>query len=106
MGKLIRDNIAEIAARKGETLQTTTLNDLEFIQALKEKLKEETTEVNHAIDTGNPHDILNELADVLEVLITIANLHNFNYEAITTAADVKRDTRGAFKNKTYLQTTP
>ena len=68
--KLVRDKIPEIIANNGEQPITRILSDKEYILELKRKLKEEAEEVILA----NKEERLEELADLLEVMIAIANI--------------------------------
>ena len=63
--KLVRDNIPNIIANDNEEVFTSTLTIEEYQEALLNKLQEETTETKK--------EILEELADVLEVLKSIAD---------------------------------
>lgn len=66
------------------------------------KLLEESQEVINSQDT---EDILEELADVLEVLKSIAELENKNLDDIMEIASQKRLKRGGFSKKIFLEKT-
>ncbi len=104
MGKLVRDKIPDIIKMKGETPDIKTLNTIEFFAALKEKLAEETEEVCTTMDNGTSTEVIDELADVTEVIMAIAKLYDFPFEAVLAAAEVKRDIRGGFNEQIYLIT--
>jgi predicted house-cleaning noncanonical NTP pyrophosphatase (MazG superfamily) len=64
--KLVRDKIPDIIEASGCRAKTRILNDEEFLVALGEKAVEEAMEFK-----DNP--VLDELADIQEVLITTAH---------------------------------
>lgn len=70
--KLVRDRIPEIIEGNGEEPITRILNDEEYRSELIKKLNEEYDEVVNA----SGEDIIEELADMLEVMESIANLQN------------------------------
>ena len=100
--KLVRDNIPYIIESNNEVAVTRTLNDDEFRIELYKKLKEECNEVIGAKDTTQ---IMEELADVLEVLKSIAQLENKSIDDIISIADEKKLKRGGFEKKIFLEKT-
>jgi predicted house-cleaning noncanonical NTP pyrophosphatase (MazG superfamily) len=66
-GKLVRDRILEIIRATGQAPIVTTLTEERYRQALRRKLGEEASEVAAAGDAN----LLDELADVYEVLLAI-----------------------------------
>lgn len=97
--KLVRDNIPEIIKSNGENPITRILDDEEYKKELERKLFEEYNEVLDAF--GN--DRIEELADMLEVMISIAELENKTLEDIINVCEEKRKKRGGFKKKLYLE---
>ena len=69
--KLVRDNIPNIIENNNEVAITRILSDTEFRLELYKKLKEECNEV---IESKETSETLEELADVFEVLKSIAQL--------------------------------
>ena len=97
--KLVRDNIPEIISNKGEKPVTRILNDDEYKKSLEEKLFEEYKEVIEA--TGD--DKLEELADLIEVAKSLAKSENSSLENIIELANKKREKRGGFEKKIFLE---
>lgn len=97
--KLVRDKIPEIIKNNNETPVTRILSDDEYKIELEKKLLEEYYEVIEA--TGKNR--LEEIADMLEVMIALANLENATLEDIMTIADEKRNKCGGFKEKIFLE---
>lgn len=70
MSKLVRDNIPEIIRQNGGVPDyRIASDDSEFQQALDLKLDEEIIELRSASD---PENTAEEIADIIEVLFTIA----------------------------------
>lgn len=97
--KLVRDKIPEIIRSNGEEPETRILSDIEYKQELEKKLLEEYHEVLEV--TGDNR--IEELADMLEVMISLASLENKSIDDVIAVADKKREKRGGFKEKIYLK---
>ena len=96
-GKLVRDRIIDIIRTNGENPIYHTLSDEEYLKELHKKLFEEATEF---IEEDNPE----ELADLLEVIYAIAKHKNINMEEVENFRINKREKRGGFEDKIYLET--
>ena len=90
--KLIRDNIPDIAKANGDLITVRIAAPDEAIPLLKAKLIEEAREVAES----DPEHILDELADVLEVLWTLGELYGYNTFTVAMAARAKAVSRGGF----------
>ena len=66
---------------------------------MEKKLYEEYKEVIEA--SGD--DRVEELADMLEVIRSLANLENKNLNDVISIADKKSEKRGAFVEKVFLE---
>ena len=97
--KLVRDKIPEIIRSNGEEPETRILSDEEYKTELEKKLLEEYHEVLNAEGTNR----IEELADMLEVMISLAALEEKSLDDIIVEADKKREKRGGFKEKIYLK---
>ena len=97
--KLVRDNIPDIIKNNGEIPITRILNDDEYKIELEKKLYEEYQEVLNS----SGKERIEELADMLEVMISLAKLEGKELEDVIEVAKVKRLKRGAFNNKIYLE---
>lgn len=95
MKKLVRDNIPVIAGVVPEIL----LDDSAYIKALKKKLDEETKELKAAKTIP---DIMEEMADVLEVLSCYAKVHNISTEELFAIANEKRAKNGSFIHRAVM----
>lgn len=98
--KLVRDRIPEIIKENndGEAI-TRILSDEEYKKALEDKLYEEYQEVLDAKE----NDRIEELADMLEIMISLAKLENSSLEDIIEIAKNKRNKRGGFEKRIYLE---
>ncbi len=97
--KLVRDKIPSIITNNGEIPVTRILNDEEYKTELERKLYEEYQEVINSKDK----DRLEELADMIEVIKALASLEGKNLQDIILIAEQKREKRGGFKDKIYLE---
>ena len=97
--KLVRDKIPEIILSKGETPITRILSDEEYKVELEKKLSEEYEEVLEA--SGDSR--IEELADMLEVMEALANVENKTLEDVIKVKGIKKEKRGGFKDKIYLE---
>ena len=100
--KLVRDKIPEIIENDGETPEVRVLNDNEYKKELEKKLKEEYEEVLLAKDKK---ERLEELADMLEVIRTLALLEDEDIQSVINIMDKKREKRGGFTKKLFLEKT-
>lgn len=98
--KLVRDNIPDIISNNGETPITRILSDEEYKIELEKKLYEEYKEV---LNSTTSEERIEELADMLEVIISLAKLENKKLEDIVEVAKSKRLKRGGFDKKIYLE---
>ena len=97
--KLVRDNIPDIISKKGEIPIIRILNDTEYQEALEKKLSEELEEV---LESSGQERLL-ELADMLEVISSLATLEGSNLDEVIALASKKAKERGAFKDKIFLE---
>ena len=86
--KLVRNKIPKIIGRNGEKPVTRVLSDEEYKIELKKTLLEECIE---------------ELADMLEVLISLAKVEDRTLEDIIEIANKKKEKRGGFDKKIFLE---
>jgi predicted house-cleaning noncanonical NTP pyrophosphatase (MazG superfamily) len=98
--KLVRDNIPNIIEKNGETPVIRILEDDEYKKELYKKLLEETNEV---IQSETQEEMQEELADVIEVLRSIAELNNKKLEDMIEIANEKKQKRGGFQKRIYLE---
>jgi predicted house-cleaning noncanonical NTP pyrophosphatase (MazG superfamily) len=99
MGKLVRDGIPEMIRRGGGSPSTRILEGSGYTDALFAKLLEEATEASAASAAG----LCDELADCLEVLRAIAAASGVAWGAVEEAAVRKRQERGGFEARIWLE---
>ncbi|MBT2686757.1 nucleoside triphosphate pyrophosphohydrolase [Bacillus sp. ISL-47] len=97
--KLVRDRIPEIIERTGKKYETKILDQSEFIKELKKKSFEELEEY---INAKNHEEALEELADLLEIIHTLAETHDASIEKVEELRKHKAEKRGGFKEKIFL----
>ena len=96
--KLIRDRLPAIMRAQGLQVFDRRLNDAEFIVALKDKLLEEAQEVGAATSLA---DLIDELADVMEVVAALADASGVPLQAVEERRQAKRAERGGFAERVY-----
>ena len=97
--KVVRDDIPETIAAKGELVSFGRLAQSEASVALIGKLFEEGLELNSATAATQRRE---ELADVLEVVRGLAITGGIAWEDLEATAAEKRQERGGFKQQTVL----
>lgn len=93
--KLVRDKIPQIIEEAGKEYEVRMLDDGEYLQKLSEKLVEEAGEYSESKDEE-------ELADVLEVLLTLCEEHGLSLDDLQDLRKDKRDERGGFEEGVFL----
>lgn len=100
VGKLIRDNLPGIMRDKGILVHEEEMDDCQYIEALKAKLFEEAEEVRQ---TSNPEELIEELADVLEVIQSLAKASGISSQQLEAVRLDKRRLKGGFDQKVYAR---
>lgn len=96
--KLVRDKIPEIIENDGEIPIISVLDELDFKKRSEQKLLEEYNEVLLA---NNKKERLEELADMLEVMVSLCSLEHSNLEEVISIMEEKRRNKGSFSKKFF-----
>ena len=91
--KLVRDKIPHIIASSGKECRTRLLDLEEYKQELRTKLQEELDEY---LSAACDQEALEELADMLEVIRSLAELHGANDAQLDKLRADKAEVRGGF----------
>jgi len=97
--KLVRDRIPQIIEKTGKTFQTRILSEEEYMIELKEKLHEELEEY---LNATNNQEAVEELADMMELINSLASIHHSSLYEIDTLRQKKAKERGGFNEKIFL----
>lgn len=97
--KLVRDLIPEVIEATGKEFRTRILGEEEYKKELIIKLKEESEEYFAA---ESSMESLEELADMLEVIRTLAVVHGATWEELEALREKKAEARGGFQERVYL----
>lgn len=97
--KLVRDKIPDIIREDGKACETRILSDQEFLVELKRKLVEEATEL---LDATSKEKVIEELADVYEVLHFILKSEHILKPTLDNQRVKKNHNRGSFGKKILL----
>lgn len=99
--KLIRDKIPEIIQRdRGSLAKTRILEGQDYRDALKTKVTEEAAEL---LNAKSREDITNELADLEELIRTIAAENGIALEELEMIRQKKLRERGGFEKRLWLE---
>lgn len=96
--KLVRDKLPEIISATGGKYEIRKLSEAEFESELKQKLIEEAKELQNAPS----HEVVDELADVLELVKQIAKLYKISFKDVTARQTARRQSRGGFAKRIFL----
>lgn len=97
--KLIRDRIPKIIKHNGKTPITRILNEKEYIEEIGKKIEEELTEYLEA--EAKEHKV-EELADLLELINTLAQHEGVTLEDVEKVRKQKAGKRGGFQERIFL----
>jgi predicted house-cleaning noncanonical NTP pyrophosphatase (MazG superfamily) len=97
--KLVRDRIPEIIEKEGKTFSTRILDKEDYLNELQKKSKEELVEY---LSANNDEEALEELADVMEILYALSEVHGFNPEKLEEVRKRKAEKRGGFQERIFL----
>lgn len=97
--KLWRDKAPELMENMGSKIHVKELSDDEYCKCLQDKLLEEITEVKEALDKGA---LLEEMADVLEVLDALCKLHGIDKDELGQVKQKKFLDRGGFYDRKFV----
>ncbi|HEU0266438.1 MAG TPA: nucleoside triphosphate pyrophosphohydrolase [Candidatus Saccharimonadaceae bacterium] len=98
--KLVRDRIPEIIMMEdGRKVPVKILNDAEFERRLRQKAIEEATELAEA---ETDEHLLEEIADVREILDELERFKGFSAEQVKKVQDQKRARRGGFHKRVLM----
>lgn len=102
-GKLVRDNVPKrIQHDTGKKPEHIVLGHDELKAALLTKLSEETAELKEALASCNRSKIIEEMADVQEVLSAIKDVWEIDGARVIEQQLLKSSTHGSFKDKIFL----
>lgn len=97
--KLWRDKAVELMEQTGSKINWTRLDDESFARELKTKFMEEAAEVCSA---KSKEALLEEFADVLEVMTAWSQLYGYSLDDVLTAQRQKLKKRGGFQGRKFI----
>ncbi|KQR24445.1 hypothetical protein ASF79_04460 [Agreia sp. Leaf335] len=98
MGKLIRDRVPDIVRELGHHIEVRELAADEYAAALREKLVEEAREAQRAADRT---ELLEELADLAEVALALAQHEGITDAEILDQRAAKNRSHGTFDGRLF-----
>ncbi|NMH68026.1 nucleoside triphosphate pyrophosphohydrolase [Bacillus sp. RO3] len=97
--KLVRDRIPEIIEATGKAFTTRILSEEEYLIELKKKSFEELEEYH---DAETREEVIEELADLMEIVHAFGNSHNASLDEIEAKRREKAEKRGGFDKRIFL----
>ena len=94
--KLVRDKIPEILEKEGKRYVIQYAEKEKMLDLLKDKLKEESREFLQ-------DNSLEELADIVEVVFSLANELGYSEEEVLVKRTEKREEKGGFEEGIVLE---
>jgi predicted house-cleaning noncanonical NTP pyrophosphatase (MazG superfamily) len=97
--KLVRDHIPQIIEQAGKVPKVKILDQASYTEELKLKLLEEANELRTAEEKT---EIVEEAADLVEVLYMMLENQGITLEEVEQAREHKKRERGGFKERLFL----
>lgn len=97
--KLIRDKIPEIIEANDGKYELREMKEDEFKKELRKKLIEE---VNELMEADREESTRKELADVLELIKSIAESEGISFNSVEEEQEKRKEKRGGFKKRLFL----
>lgn len=97
--KLVRDKIPQIIKNSGKTPVIKTLNQDIYLTELRKKANEE---LNEYLSAKTNEEAIEELADLLEIIHSFAEIHDSSIDEVEKIRVKKAEERGGFKDKVFL----
>jgi len=99
--KLWRDNAVDMMEKNhGSKIEWRRLDDQEFDQQIRVKLREEAEEV---VTAQSRNELIGELADLYEVINSLMAINNISAEEIIAEQRLTHDERGGFAGRIYVE---
>ena len=99
LNKLVRDKIPQIIRKSGKKPVSKKLNQEQYINELRKKTQEELQEY---LTAETDEEALEELADLLEIIHSLAKVHGSTIEEVDKIRVDKAAKRGGFTDKVFL----
>ncbi|MDQ0195460.1 nucleoside triphosphate pyrophosphohydrolase [Paenibacillus wynnii] len=97
--KLVRDGIPKLITSQGKAFNTRRLDAEEYLRELRTKL---TEECNEYFAAGSDKEAIEELADMIEVILALAEAHGSDGETLERIRAKKAEQRGGFNERVFL----
>jgi predicted house-cleaning noncanonical NTP pyrophosphatase (MazG superfamily) len=97
--KLVRNKIPSLMSNQGVEIIGRTVDISEYLEQLKAKIYEEAKEV---MLTQNKEQLIEELADLTEVISALSEVASISESEITKARLTKSNQKGLFSPSHYI----
>jgi predicted house-cleaning noncanonical NTP pyrophosphatase (MazG superfamily) len=100
--KLVRNKIVALQEKDGYTVISHPLQGSDLVDAIMVKIHEEAEEVSMAIASGDRTEIIQEIADLEELIATLKNAVSIDNEEIVMARLNKNVKSGSFSRGIFI----
>ena len=100
LDKLVRDKIPELMRLKGANVASRKMGQNEYINRLKDKLIEESHEL---LETRNIKEVKEEIADLLEVMISLCQASQISFDDLEATRLEKYLNKSGFRDRIYSE---
>lgn len=97
--KLVRDEIPAMIQNTTKDFHMKCLNEDEYIPELEKKLNEEVKEYH---DAKTDREALEELADIMEIIHSLAVIHGSDIKEVEKIRHDKAKEKGSFQERIFL----
>lgn len=100
--KLVRDEIVKLQEDDGYIVHSAKLTGESLVQFVVAKMHEETDEIHDAVNRKDRDDVVAELADLVELVITLSDLYKIDSSELLDARLRKNSKSGDFSTGTFI----
>ena len=101
-GKLVRDNLPELLTKQGYPYSAKVLLPSELASHIVGKMPEEVNEIKFALANQSKDALVEEIADLIELVDSLVKAINITKEDLTDAKQKKKDSRGSFTTGQFI----
>lgn len=102
-GKLVRDNINTLIQTQGHKVVTRKIDKEKLAGLIMGKYSEELAELADAVKSGDRKEIVEELADLRSLALSLQGLLNVSDKEVNVVEENKSAKKGSFTKGTFIE---
>lgn len=102
-GKLVRDNIDALIQAQGHNVESRKIDQEKLAGLIMGKYSEELTELADAVKSGDRKKIVEELADLRSLTLSLQGLLKISDEEVNVIEENKSAKKGSFTKGTFIE---